>query len=774
MSEKPKLNLIFLTFLSGGNKIHSYKLSFAPNNLYFIQNSEETHEIPEEVFKLWKDKAIIYIILYDVKGECLTTIKYPIYYYSINTIYIEENYIGNGYNIEIDFKHSKDLSLKINEKEIKSLDSIGTKDRHKITLINFNISTITANQKDIDILQEIVKCNEKSPINFYRISINMEDPEIKKIVQPIKEVSSPKVHLLNEKKIIFDEFYKKLKELIEIKNNDNYKEKYELIVEEYTNKIEMFDYELNKSKDYLEQYFEEYSIDFEIILDYELFGLLIDGEEKYKENQEFFKKIVEGMEQFFNKIKDETNIKIYDKIGLLSKICNAYLICKNFNDLNELDLFYIISSECAENSIIKKTKKMFDEFISQLSDDSKLFKYLLNLDSGVGYYNNEKVYTFDMSNLEMIKGHLNELFPRVILFYNYNNDNVGDTNKNSGCIAFNVRKFTLLKEEYETIIFDKEIKDEDFSNDMAVNMFIILFHEFGGHKKISYNRNLDNDSSSPKKIINENNKLIELKRFSSYKDDDNEYILSSENSEEGVGESGKYLELCFGKHNKELITSLLIYIDNKGKLLNRPDLFVGENFDVLQKYIILKNEVKDNNIKIDLPKNLSIEDEIDELEKIIKNSNIKKLSTENIKPQKKIKKFKVIGKKRKREKDISNDKKYNKRTKHKDKHMKINIRLDKNKKNELKLEEEHEEEKELEVKKKSAEKTEVNTINVVDYNNTIEYVKYLKKQIREKYGFKNRIEMIKGIRQIINNKNSLSTREICNLHLVLRFLYEKA
>ena len=254
MSEKPKLNLIFLTFLSGGNKIHSYKLSFAPNNLYFIQNSEETHEIPEEVFKLWKDKAIIYIILYDVKGECLTTIKYPIYYYSINTIYIEENYIGNGYNIEIDFKHSKDLSLKINEKEIKSLDSIGTKDRHKITLINFNISTITANQKDIDIIQEIVKCNEKSPINFYRISINMEDPEIKKIVQPVKEVSSPKVHLLNEKKIIFDEFYKKLKELIEIKNNDNYKEKYELIVEEYTNKIQMFDYELNKSKDYLEQY----------------------------------------------------------------------------------------------------------------------------------------------------------------------------------------------------------------------------------------------------------------------------------------------------------------------------------------------------------------------------------------------------------------------------------------------------------------------------------------------------------------------------------------
>ena len=185
MSEKPKLNLIFLNFLIGGNKINSYKLSFAPNNLYFILNSENTHEIPEEVFKFGKDKAIIYIILYDSKGNQLTTIKYLIYYCQINTIYIEENYINNGYNLEIDFKYSNDLSIKTNDKEIKTLDSIETKDRKKITLINFNTPIITANQVNINIIAEIEKCNVKSPINFYRLSINMKDPEIKIIVQPI-------------------------------------------------------------------------------------------------------------------------------------------------------------------------------------------------------------------------------------------------------------------------------------------------------------------------------------------------------------------------------------------------------------------------------------------------------------------------------------------------------------------------------------------------------------------------------------------------------------
>ena len=657
MSEKPKLNLIFLTFLVGGNKINSYRLSFDPN-LYFIHNSEEAHKIPEEafkaheiseeVFKFGKDKAIIYITFYDSNGNNLATVKYPIYYCPINTIYIEENYIKKGYNIEIDFKYSNDLSIKINDKEIKILDTIETKDRKKITLINFNTLRISANQEDINIIPEIEKCNVKSPINFYRISINMKDPEMKKIVQPIKEMSSPKIHLLNESKNILDKFYKNINELLKIKNIDDYRKKYQNILNKYIKKIKKVEFELNKSKDYLEQYFKEHPIDFKIIFEYEIFCLFQDGKLKYKENKEFFKNIVNGMLQFYNKIKNEENIKLYDKIGLLSKISNSYFLCQTFNDLNELNLFYIISSECAENSIIKKAKKMFDDFISKLSDDSKLFEYLLNLDSGVGYYNNEKVYSFDMSNLKMIKGHLNELFPRIILFYNYDNNILGDTNKCSGCIAFNVHKFTLIKEEYETIIFDKEIKDNDFSDDMAVNMFIILFHESGGHKKIAYNRNIDNESSSTKKIINENNKLVELKRFSSYKDDNNEYILNSETSEDGEGESGKYLELCFGKHNKELISSLLIYIDNKGKLLNRVDLFVGDNLNILKKYVILKNEIKDNNIKIDLPKNLTIEEEIEELEKIINISNIKKLSEENVKPQKKIRKFKVIGKKRKR------------------------------------------------------------------------------------------------------------------------------
>ena len=55
---------------------------------------------------------------------------------------------------EIEFKSSKDLIIKINEKEFILLENNGTKDRKKITLINFNISSITVNQKVINVTRK--------------------------------------------------------------------------------------------------------------------------------------------------------------------------------------------------------------------------------------------------------------------------------------------------------------------------------------------------------------------------------------------------------------------------------------------------------------------------------------------------------------------------------------------------------------------------------------------------------------------------------------------
>ena len=132
--------------------------------------------------------------------------------------------------------------------------------------------------------------------------------------------------------------------------------------------------------------------------------------------------------------------------------------------------------------------------------------------------------------------------------------------------SFNAHIFTF-KKEYETIIFDQEIKDEYFSNNMALNILEILLHKFDGHKKIiDYNKNIKEEISSP--------------------------------SEEGEGESGKYLELFFEKYNRELINSLIIFIKDKKIFFEGATLFPGEKFDILQKYVTLKNKVEENNNKI--------------------------------------------------------------------------------------------------------------------------------------------------------------------------------
>ena len=752
MEEKSKLNLIFLSFIAGGTKFHSYELSFESKNKHIIHDLEESYEIPEKVFQYGKDKAIIYIILYDSIGNKLKTIKYPVFYHSTNRIYIEQKYIKSGYNFEIDFKNSNNLMVNICDREFEIFDNIGTKDRQKITFINFGITEINVNQKNINFLSEIERCSVKSSINFYRLSINMEDPELKIIVQPVEETKARKIDSLNDSKDVLDELYTKLEELLVVNDSKLYEEQYESISEEFYSKIPDVSYELNKPKNYLEQYFKEHSIDFNIILKYEIIFLFRDGKTIFSKNKELFEKIVDRMKQFYAKIKEDVNIQIYDKIGLLSKITSAFLLCENMKDLEQINLFYIITSNCAEKSIMNKTKIMFDDFISKISDESKIFFYLLNLDSGIGYYNNQAVYTFDMSNLNMIKNHLKELFPRIILFYDYDNENLGNTNKTSGCVAINVHRFTLIDENHENIIFDQEIEDEDFSDFMAINIFIILLHEFGGHKKIAYNKNNNEESSSPKKIINEKNKLVELKRYSSYKNDDNEYILSSDNSEEGEGESGKYLELCFGKYGKDLISTLLLLIKDKGKLLNHVDLFVDGKLDILQKYVILKTEVENNNIKINISKNLTIEEEIKELEKIIEKSNF----------------HTMIGKKRKREKDISTKKNYEGAKKSEEKNMKINVSLNINKKNELELEEEDKKRKDIEENNDKEKIYEKENLKIVESNVRKTRYQRLKEQIRRKYQYKNKREMIAGIKKKIKEK-SVSIDEYCDFCYVLRY-----
>ena len=85
---------------------------------------------------------------------------------------------------------------------------------------------------------------------------------------------------------------------------------------------------------------------------------------------------------------------IYEKIILLLKSSFLISSCLDKNTLNKLNLKYYIISEAEKNSVLEKTKKFFHEFISNLTDESKIFPYFVNLDAGTGYYNDNCVYSW--------------------------------------------------------------------------------------------------------------------------------------------------------------------------------------------------------------------------------------------------------------------------------------------------------------------------------------------------------------------------------------------
>ena len=217
----------------------------------------------------------------------------------------------------------------------------------------------------------------------------------------------------------------------------------------------------------------------------------------------------------------------------------------------------------------------------------------------------------------MIKNHLKTILPKIIIFYHYNCDEIAFTSSDFGGICIN--EFYLFKNISADLTYldynanSMLFINEDIKDEIAMNIVLDMFHESFGHNKFSLS---SNGIDSPKKIVNAQNKKIQLKYVEEFVENDNnsEYILTSNNKN---GDSGHFLELCFGKHEDKLILKLLKNMKNKGKLINRPDLFT-DSINKLKEYVILRTTAEKKNIKLNCVKELSIEEEMEEIKKLIK------------------------------------------------------------------------------------------------------------------------------------------------------------
>ena len=209
---------------------------------------EHLYPIPEEVFEFGEDKALISINLYDSLSNVITEIKFDIYY-CYNNVYIGKENTKSGYNFELDLMNALDLNVYLNKLQFNTFDTVNTKHRKKITILNYKSVFINVNNTKIEIKELIEQCQEKS--FFYRFSINLIEENPKIIVQPAKKFDKPDLHLLKKDKSFIDIFYKELLQLIE--KDSDYKSNYKEIIKFFTNNIASIEYKLNTSKKYLDK-----------------------------------------------------------------------------------------------------------------------------------------------------------------------------------------------------------------------------------------------------------------------------------------------------------------------------------------------------------------------------------------------------------------------------------------------------------------------------------------------------------------------------------------
>ena len=152
MEERLQLKLIFFSYKWNKCQFDSYRLSFESEDaLHEVKEDKEiTHPLFKEIFK-YELKKRIFIELFNSKGEKINTIYFNIYY-GDNSAYFQRQGKGEGYHIEIDFQNYTDLKINKYGYEFKTLDNNKTKNRQKITILNYNnISIDINNDEEINI-----------------------------------------------------------------------------------------------------------------------------------------------------------------------------------------------------------------------------------------------------------------------------------------------------------------------------------------------------------------------------------------------------------------------------------------------------------------------------------------------------------------------------------------------------------------------------------------------------------------------------------------------
>ena len=440
----------------------------------------------------------------------------------------------------------------------------------------------------IDLLNYINQLKDSNKYNCYQICYhydNFHDFVYQKM-EEIKKLNFDKIYSENNQNVtriygILTEILEKeeiseanqlINDLIKIYKN-NKSELNSIIKEKYLYGKEILEKDLDK---------EDYSNIIFMIISILLTGEIIENKENFKINdlKDIHNKLLENK----NILDSDKNLKVYEKIFLLIDIYLSNLLYER-----DYRIYYLHKNNIEKESPLYYAFEFLNNFIESLEYDSNFYYPLLSLDGRYFHYNYEKAYSiyyistygFNMLSLDMIKNHLKNLIPDVILLSPYISNDNARINPLNGNIFLNINKF----KEHN---IGKKGFDINKSKHYAFIITKILILEIFGHKKSSFSK-LDLDDNS---VISFKNELGEIKLI-------NGDIIN--------GNSGYFLEYFLGSINDVYTLSIIDSIEEKANLskLLEPKLWHKE-ISIFKEYIkllsifisLFPEEKLDNNLTI--------------------------------------------------------------------------------------------------------------------------------------------------------------------------------
>ena len=288
---------------------------------------------------------------------------------------------------------------------------------------------------------------------------------------------------------------------------------------------------------------------------------------------------------------------------------------ENLEKFKSINFTYYNMKYASKNSPLCISNQFLKDFIDKLDEKSPFIYPLSLIDSGNFTYSKENIYGLGLINKDILKSHLINILPEIVITINDEDekDEQAIANKALGSVVINLASPFLSP--LRKVEINKELSNQDFSNKIALILFIEFFHEIFGHKKGGYSQKSNTILSSPNAFYDKQKRAI-LKLV----DKNALFVRKNEVKilRDCEHDAGHFLEYFIGECEYgfyiELIEMMIEDNVNLNFILNNE--LWNEKIEIMRKYIKLKYIIfRHNKNLLDTIKYKDINEEITDLEK---------------------------------------------------------------------------------------------------------------------------------------------------------------